>query len=641
MPLSMIEQKSQIGFFRIASMTPEVKIADIDTNVDCIIKTFLSQQSEMPRILVTPELSITGYSCADLFYTDRIIELALAGLIRLKKETKNISTLILVGLPLNVNSRLYNVTAVISQGKILGIVPKSFIPNSGEFYERRWFSPANTLTTNSIKIDGDIIPIGTDLLFRDAEYPLFTLGIEICEDLWAVIPPSSQASLAGATVIANPSASNEIVGKAQYRRDLVIQQSARCNAAYIYCSAGPTESSADLVYSGHNIIAENGQLLTESPRFELNSTYTEADIDIQKLRFDRLKNNSIRDQRPATPYRIIEYKLSLWNGKNQNFKRHYSPTPFVPTTPNARQETCEEIFNIQTTALIRRILTVNPQHLILGVSGGLDSTLALLICHEVCKQLNKPLEFIKAINMPGFGTTERTKSNAEKLCESLDIPLYSIPIIDSVKLHLKDIDHSLDNQDITFENAQARERTQILMDIANQVNGIVIGTGNLSESALGWCTFNGDHMSMYHINSGIPKTLVQYLIQWCAEVKYESNTSTTLIDISNTPISPELLPLSNEGELLQKTEESIGLYELHDFFLYHFLRTGAKEQKILFLATIVFEKKYDRTQIIQTWNSFQIRFKQSQFKRNSMPDGPKVGSVALSPRSDWRMPSDL
>lgn len=638
-PTPSLCPREQHGFVRVATVSPELKLGDVAANVAILRKEMQHLASQGCRLIVFPELSLTGYSCADLFYQRSLQQQALAGVKQLAEANAGLGCCVVVGLPLAVQSRLYNVAAVIADGEILGFVPKTFLPNSGEFYERRWFSPATTLTDTHT--EGDGIPIGADLLFEATDLPGFVLGVEICEDLWTVIPPSSHAALAGATLLANPSASNEVLGKFTYRRQLITQQSARCLAAYIYASAGAGESSTDTVYSGHGLIAENGSLLGETERFAFETRAAVADVDLQRLEHERVRNTAFRDAPATQSYSRITFNLGEPNAETGTaLRRPLSAHPFVPPAGADRKAVCEEIFAIQATALARRLRQTRSKTAVLGLSGGLDSTLALLVMVEALKRAGMPQESALTITMPGFGTTARTKGNAEKLAEALGISLRTISIAAAVEQHFKDIGHPAGLHDITYENAQARERTQVLMDVANQTGGIVIGTGDLSESALGWCTFNGDHMSMYHVNAGVPKTLVKYLIEWCATELYAAEAGAILQDIIDTPISPELLPLAADGSMEQKTEDTVGPYELHDFFLFHFIRHGCDQAKIRFLALQAFEGKYPAEVVDQWLATFLRRFAQSQFKRSSMPDGPKVGSVALSPRGDWRMPSD-
>lgn len=627
--------REQHGYARVASVAPELRLGDVPANTAILRQEMLRLAGEGCRLIVFPELCLTGYSCADLFHFPALQKQALVALGQLAETTANLGCLAVVGLPLSVESRLYNVAAVIGGGRVLGYVPKSFLPNSGEFYERRWFSPAATL--RATELDG--VPIGTDLLFEVPDLSGFVLGLEICEDLWTVVPPSSLAALVGATILANPSASNEVLGKVQYRRSLVTQQSARCLAAYVYAGAGAGESSTDVVYSGHGLIAENGVMLGETERFSFQTRAVLADVDLQRLAHERLKSAAFRDDETRPEFRKVRVTLGATAG-SQDLLRAISPRPFVPPAEADRRAVCEEIFAIQATGLARRLRQTKSKTVVLGLSGGLDSTLALLVLIDALKRADLPRSAALTVTMPGFGTTERTKGNAEKLAEALGIPLRKISIKASVEQHFTDIGHPAGLHDITYENAQARERTQILMDVANQTGGLVLGTGDLSEAALGWCTFNGDHMSMYHVNAGVPKTLVKYLIDWAATELYAAEAGEILHDIIATPISPELLPIGADGQIEQKTEDTVGPYELHDFFLFHFVRHGCPAEKIRYLAAIAFAGKYELV-VIEKWLAvFLRRFAQNQFKRSSMPDGPKVGSVALSPRGDWRMPSD-
>jgi NAD+ synthase (glutamine-hydrolysing) len=624
------------GFLRVAAVSPELVLGDVSANVAILQREAKALGDQGVRLALFPELSLTGYSCADLFHHTSILQAVREALPSLAQVTKASGMVMVVGLPLLVEGRLYNVAAVLAEGRILGFVPKTFLPNSGEFYERRWFSPATTLAV--MEVDG--IPIGTDLLFAANDMPGFVLGLEICEDLWTVIPPSSQAALAGATVLANPSASNEVLGKASYRRALVAQQSARCLAAYVYAGAGAGESSTDVVYSGHGLVAENGVVLTETERFSFQTQTAVADVDLQRLQHERLKSAAFRDDESRLVFRRVLFTLGAATVVPADLQRPLSAHPFVPPPGADRRAVCEEIFAIQATGLARRLRQTRCRSVVLGLSGGLDSTLALLVLIEALKRAELSRGTALTVTMPGFGTTQRTKGNAEKLAEALGVTLRTIPIRGAVEQHFVDIGHPPGLHDITYENAQARERTQILMDVANQTGGLVLGTGDLSEAALGWCTFNGDHMSMYHVNAGVPKTLVKYLIEWAATELYAVEAGTILHDIIDTPISPELLPLGHEGQMQQKTEDTVGPYELHDFFLFHLVRHGCSADKIRWLAGIAFHGKHDAAVIDQWLSVFLRRFAQNQFKRSSMPDGPKVGSVALSPRGDWRMPSD-
>ena len=624
------------GFVRAAVVSPELALGDVARNESVLLDTLRRLAGEGCRVVVFPELCLTGYSCADLFHLPALQQQALAAVRRLAEATAGLGALAVVGLPLAVDGRLYNMAAVLAAGRILGYVPKSFLPNSGEFYERRWFSPAHTLTAT--EIDG--VPAGTDLLFEVRDLPGLVLGVEICEDLWTVQPPSGRAALAGATVLANPSASNEWLGKAPYRRGLVQQQSARCLAAYLYASAGAGESSTDTVYSGHCLIAENGALLAESERFAFATRAVSADLDLQRLAHERQRSAAFRDEAPDKVFRRLSCELGAAAGAGEGLQRPLSPQPFVPPPGVDRDATCREIFALQATGLARRLRQTKSATAVLGLSGGLDSTLALLVVIDALERAGLPRSAALAVTMPGLGTTARTRGNAEKLAEALGVPLRVIPIGPAVEQHFRDIGHPPDRHDVTFENAQARERTQILMDVANQTGGLVVGTGDLSEAALGWCTFNGDHMSMYHVNAGVPKTLVKYLIEWCAAERHAADAGDILRDIVATPISPELLPAGADGGIEQRTEDLVGPYELHDFFLYHFVRHGCGRAKLLYLAGLAFAGTHESS-VIEKWlDVFLRRFAQNQFKRSSMPDGPKVGTVALSPRADWRMPSD-
>lgn len=630
----------RLGFVRVAAVSPELVLGDVAKNVAILAAEALSLAQRGCRLVVFPELSLTGYSCADLFHTESLRSAAERGLGELAQATHDLPTVLIVGLPVLVQDRLYNVAAVLAKGRVLGLVPKTFLPNSAEFYERRWFSPAHTLGTSSVRLNGAEVLIGTELLFEAADLPGFVLGVEICEDLWTVIPPSSHLALAGATLLANPSASTEVLGKATYRRQLVAQQSARCLSAYVYAGAGAGESSTDVVYSGHGIVAENGVILGESERFAFETRCVVQDVDVQHLAHDRLKSAAFRDEASTVPVHRITFDLGAPLGSDESLLRTITAHPFVPSSKADRAAVCEEIFAIQATGLARRLKQARAKTAVLGLSGGLDSTLALLVMLEALRRADLPLSAALTITMPGFGTTTRTKGNAEKLAEALNIELRTISINDAVRQHFTDIGHAETQHDATYENSQARERTQILMDIANKTGGIVVGTGDLSEAALGWCTFNGDHMSMYHVNSGVPKTLVRYLIEWCAEGPFADKAGAILRDIADTPITPELLPLAADESLQQKTEDTIGPYELHDFFLFQFVRHGSSAEKIRRLAALAFAGKYDDETIAQWLALFFKRFAQNQFKRSSVPDGPKVGSVALSPRGDWRMPSD-
>ncbi len=609
------------GFVKVAAATPKLHLGDIQKNVARIVELYRRSEA---AIIVFPEMSLTGYTIQDLFYQERVEKEVLLGLGQLCEASDE--RVMIVGAPLWFASKLYNCAVVIQDGKMLGVVPKSYLANYREFYEKRWFSSGKDIANETI-LDG--IPFGTDLLFRSGDV---VFGVEICEDLWSVIPPSSYQAASGANLIFNLSASDELVGKHDYRKGLVISQSARGVCGYIYASSGVGESSQDLLYGGARLIAENGALLAEGERFSFSSQLTQADIDIQKLHSLRRAETSFADSERRS-FRTIPFSL-----KETEVERDFDPHPFVPSDPRARDARCEEIFAIQSSALARRVEHIGSPKLVLGVSGGLDSTLALLVCVESFRKLGRELKDIHAISMPGFGTTKGTKASAQELCEALGVHFEQIDIKRAVSLHLEDIGYKGEMCDVTFENAQARERTQILMDYANMVGGIVVGTGDLSELALGFCTYNGDQMSMYGVNAGVPKTLVRYLIAWVADK--EESIRDILLQIINRPITPELLPTKG-GKIVQKTEEIIGPYELHDFFLYHLVKYGASGKKILFMAKRAFSQKYDEETIKKWLALFLRRFFANQFKRDPMPDGVKVGTIALSPRGDWRMPSDM
>lgn len=640
--------KNEYGFVRIGCVTPKLKLTDIEYNAETIISAVEKSAIHKPDILVFPELSLTGYSCADLFAQELLYEKALASLLKIIEKTQTYDFIITIGLPLIIESKYYNCAAIVQSGKILGIVPKTFLPNHGEFYEQRWFSSGLDNTNSSVCIDKKDVPFGIDLLIKPFKDSSYTIGFEICEDLWASIPPSSKMALSGANVIINLSASNELVGKSEYRRNLIKTHSAQLLCIYAYCSSGMFESTTDTVFGGHSIIAENGKILEESKRFQNNEILIFADTDIDFIRHERIQNSTFSDccKIEKTNFRLI-YGNSLSNQSKESFFstaknlfRYVEKHPFIPSNPLKRKERCKEIFSIQSTALASRLLHINCKKAIIGLSGGLDSTLALLVCIEAFKKINYCLSDIQCLNMPGFGTTKRTKSNAIKLCNALSIPIETISINKAVRQHFRDISHDESIHNITYENAQARERTKILMNKANQLGGIVIGTGDLSELAMGWCTYNGDHMSMYAVNTGVPKTLVRFLVEFYIKEIATDKTAKILNDINNTPISPELLPPLGNDEISQKTEDNIGPYELHDFFLYQVVRCGFAPQKVLFLAKAAFGASYSEETIKKWLIVFYKRFFSQQFKRSCMPDGPKVGTIALSPRADWRMPSD-
>ena len=625
------------GFVKVASAIPKVKVADCRYNIVEINRLIQEAAMSDVQIIVFPELSITGYSCGDLFFQQVLQEDALQGLLEIAECTAHLDIISIVGLPIVIGHQLLNTAAVIQRGHILGLVPKSYLPNYKEFYEQRWFTSAFDNQISEYDIHGEHIPIGNDLLFATPEV---TFGIEICEDLWAPVPQSSFLALQGAEIIFNLSASNECIGKHKYLRSLISQQSGRLIAGYVYSSCGFGESSTDVVFSGNAFICENGSFLCEAKRFHYEPQLLMGDIDVYCLRNERLTNTTFkacRNHIAQSSLRMIMAKPLAIEGKPL-----HRAIPSHPFIPNGRdyEETCHEIISIQCAGLAKRLTHTHARSAVIGISGGLDSTLALLICVRTFDQLGKDRKDILAITMPGFGTTDRTYLNAVNLIKELGCCFKEIDIKEACRVHFKDIEHTEELHDAVYENIQARERTQILMDIANQYNGIVIGTGDLSEIALGWSTYNGDHMSMYGVNCGVPKTLIKYLVQWMADNKSDPALRTILLDIISTPVSPELLPAGENEEIGQRTEDLVGPYELHDFFLYHFIRYGETPQRILDLAVLAFAGSYDKT-IIKHWLSVFIRrFFAQQFKRSCMPDGPKVGSVSLSPRGDWRMPSD-
>lgn len=589
------------------------------------------------QIIAFPELSVTGYTCLDLFAQQTLLDGAEEALLQLVSNTADLDILTIVGVPLRTENRLINAAVVFQKGAIRGVVPKTYLPNYKEFQEQRWFTSATELRESTISIGEEEYPMGSHLLFRSGR---LTAGIEICEDLWVPVPPSSLLAMEGANIIFNLSASNELIGKHAYLRSLICQQSARCMAGYVYASSGFGESSTDLVFAGNGIIAENGNLLAESPRFTMEEQLVISEIDIETLQNDRQVNTSFMygtSGLPKEKAQVVDFQVRIPDGFS--LTRPVDPHPFTPSG-EALKERCEEIFHIQVAGLAKRLVHAHAQTAVVGISGGLDSTLALLVTVMTFDALKMPRGQIIGITMPGFGTTDRTYTNACDLIRSLGVTLKEIPIKEACLQHFRDIDHDPSVHDVTYENSQARERTQILMDVANQLGGLVIGTGDLSELALGWATYNGDHMSMYGVNGSIPKTLVKYLVNWVALNGMDNESRITLLDIVDTPISPELIPADENGNIKQKTEDLVGPYELHDFFLYQFLRFGFRPAKIFFLASIAFRDTYDEETIKKWLTIFCRRFFQQQFKRSCLPDGPKVGSVSLSPRGDWRMPSD-
>ena len=624
------------GFVRVGAVVPKLKIADTEFNCNEIIKQIEVASNNKIQIAVFPELCVTGYTCQDLFEQDTLLEEAEKALNKILDYTNNLDIICIIGMPIKAENQLFNTAVVIQKGKILGIVPKTFIPNYGEFYERRWFASSKNANKKEIEILDQKVPFGIDLLFKDEENNEICFGIEICEDIWAVEPPSNKLALLGANIIFNLSASNEVIGKKEYRRELVKMQSAKTISGYVYCSSGVNESTSDVVFSGESMIFENGSCLTNNQRFDFESNMIFTEIDTKRLANDRRKNISFMGNPVDLEYREIKINIP---DNIENLTREYSKTPFVPEDKKKISEICEEILNIQSYGLAKRLLHTNINKTIIGISGGLDSALAFLVIIKAYEVLNLPKENIIAITMPGFGTTSRTHKNSIKLINEYGATFREINITKSSLQHFEDIGHDKKMKDITYENAQARERTKILMDIANEENGIVVGTGDLSELALGWCTYNGDHMSMYSVNASIPKTLVEYIIKWVADNSKEEYKN-IINDILDTPISPELLPPDENGNIEQKTEEQVGPYILHDFFLYHFLRYGAEPKKIYILACKTFKNDFKKEDIKHWLQVFIKRFFTQQFKRNCMPDGPKVGTVSLSPRGDLRMPSD-
>jgi len=625
------------GFVKVAAAVPLVQVADCFYNIEKIEGLMRQASEKGVQIIAFPELSVTGYTCLDLFAQQTLLDGAEAALLQLVSNTADLDILTIVGVPLRTENRLINAAVVFQKGAIRGVVPKTYLPNYKEFQEQRWFTSATELRESTISIGEEEYPMGSHLLFRSGR---LTAGIEICEDLWVPVPPSSLLAMEGANIIFNLSASNELIGKHAYLRSLICQQSARCMAGYVYASSGFGESSTDLVFAGNGIIAENGNLLAESPRFTMEEQLVISEIDIETLQNDRQVNTSFMygtSGLPKEKAQVVDFQVRIPDGFS--LTRPVDPHPFTPSG-EALKERCEEIFHIQVAGLAKRLVHAHAQTAVVGISGGLDSTLALLVTVMTFDALKMPRGQIIGITMPGFGTTDRTYTNACDLIRSLGVTLKEIPIKEACLQHFRDIDHDPSVHDVTYENSQARERTQLLMDVANQKNGLVIGTGDLSELALGWATYNGDHMSMYGVNGSIPKTLVKYLVEWVANHKVDDASRLTLLDIVDTPISPELIPADENGNIKQKTEDLVGPYELHDFFLYHFLRFGSHPSKIYFLAQKAFAGIYDNATVKKWLYTFFRRFFQQQFKRSCLPDGPKVGSVSLSPRGDWRMPSD-
>lgn len=624
---------NEYGYVKVGASTLELKVSDTIYNVQMIKKQIDEAVNKNIQIISFPELSITGYTCGDLFNQDILIDKSYEGLKDLVDYSKDKMIVIIVGAPIKCENKLYNCAVVINNGKILGIAPKTYIPNYNEFYEMRWFKSSNDLKIKEINLFNEFVPIGVDLIFTSKLDDELKFGVEICEDVWSLYPKSNDYASSGASIIFNLSASNETIGKYDFRKELIKMQSIKTISGYVYSSSGINESSTDLLFSGSSLIYENGKLLSENNRFDFNSNLIYSDVDIKRLVNDRRKNTSFISNTDKE-YRNIYFTTS----KNNLISRKYSKYPFVPSNEDKREERCKEIINIQSSALAKRLKHTNIKKCVIGVSGGLDSTLAFLVIKKAFEKLKIDNKNIIAVTMPGFGTTNRTYENALDLIKINNATLKEIDIKKACLVHYSDIDQDINNHDITYENAQARERTKILMDIANKENALVIGTGDLSELALGWCTYNGDHMSMYSVNSSIPKTLVKYLVKYIADT--DKKNKKVLYDILSTPISPELLPADEKGNIKQITEDKIGPYILHDFYLYHFFRYGASPKKIYMLAVNTFENEYSKEEILKWLKVFIKRFFTQQFKRSCMPDGVKVGSISLSPRGDLRMPSD-
>ncbi len=631
---------STYGYYRFAALVPPVRVADVPANVAALVTAMDAAVQEGAQVILFPELCLTGCSCADLFFQPRLQQAALDGLVQFARETARHDVPAILTLPAVVGEGLFNLAAVVRGGKLLGLVPKSVLPGARGGSEQRWFRPAAELRVRTLDLGPwKNVPLGTDLIFTDGDG--LTFGIETGEDLWSVLPPSTLLALKGARVIFNPSASTELAGKAAYRRQLVAQQSARCHAAYLYASAGVGESTQDAVYSGHALIADNGHLVAENERFSLESSALYADIDLARLVHIRLSEGSFNEA-VALPAEWAGCRMVDMGSLPEHCDLRYAVLPSRPFLPPADEspERCEDILNIQAHGLAHRVAHSHARSLVLGISGGLDSTLALLVCQRACRLLGWPMERILAITMPGFGTTGRTYNNAVAMIQQIGATFREINIKEACLQHFRDIGHDPAQRTNTYENVQARERTQILMDLANKMGGLVVGTGDLSEIALGWSTYNGDHMSMYAVNGSIPKTLIRCLISHIAAAEGNAELAAILQDINDTPVSPELLPPADDGSMGQRTEELLGPYDLHDFFLYHFVKYGAEPEKLRALALRAFEGEFEPELIERSLRTFIHRFFTQQFKRSCMPDGPKVGSIALSPRGDWCMPSD-
>lgn len=648
------------GYVKVASAIPAVRVGDVAYNVEQIENLVIQAEGKGVEVIVFPELSLTGYTCQDLFRQQLLLDRVEQGVMRLMDFTRKLDIIAIVGAPIPVGNLLLNCAVVIQKGHVLGMVPKFYLPNYSEFYEKRWFASAQDLRDMELRYAGNVVNMTADIqLFRTADGVLF--GIEICEDVWAPAPPSNKLALAGADIVFNLSASDELIGKHDYLKSLLSQQSARTMTGYVYSSCGFGESTQDVVYGGNAMIYENGKLLAEAARFSLEPQIMMTQIDVEKLRSERRGNSTYVNAQRNVKFSLLDKQFGIRiidafpKEMEREFKleRTVSPHPFIPAMEDM-EVSCEEIFNIQVMGLVKRLVHTHAETAVIGISGGLDSTLALLVCVKAFDRLKRSRKGIVGVTMPGFGTTGRTYNNAMELMRSLGITVKEVSIVDAVTQHFEDINHDISVHDVTYENSQARERTQVLMDMANKLNGMVVGTGDLSELALGWATYNGDHMSMYGVNASVPKTLIRYLVNYVAQREVDDRSAQTLQDIIDTPISPELIPADEMGNIQQKTEDLVGPYELHDFFLYYFLRFGFSPKKIFMLAKNAFiENKSKRVKLgpndpetydeetIKKWlRVFVRRFFSQQFKRSCLPDGPKVGSVSLSPRGDWRMPSD-
>ena len=648
------------GYVKVASAIPAVRVGDVAYNVEQIENLVIQAEGKGVEVIVFPELSLTGYTCQDLFRQQLLLDRVEQGVMRLMDFTRKLDIIAIVGAPVPVGNLLLNCAVVIQKGHVLGMVPKFYLPNYSEFYEKRWFASAQDLRDMELRYAGNVVNMTADIqLFRTADGVLF--GIEICEDVWAPAPPSNKLALAGADIVFNLSASDELIGKHDYLKSLLSQQSARTMTGYVYSSCGFGESTQDVVYGGNAMIYENGKLLAEAARFSLEPQIMMTQIDVEKLRSERRGNSTYVNAQRNVKFSLLDkqFGIRIIDAFSKEMEREFklertvSPHPFIPAMEDM-EVSCEEIFNIQVMGLVKRLVHTHAETAVIGISGGLDSTLALLVCVKAFDKLKRSRKGIVGVTMPGFGTTGRTYNNAMELMRSLGITVKEVSIVDAVTQHFEDINHDISVHDVTYENSQARERTQVLMDMANKLNGMVVGTGDLSELALGWATYNGDHMSMYGVNASVPKTLIRYLVNYVAQREVDAQSAQTLQDIIDTPISPELIPADEKGNIQQETEDLVGPYELHDFFLYYFLRFGFSPKKIFMLAKNAFiENKSKRVKLgpndpetydeetIKKWlRVFVRRFFSQQFKRSCLPDGPKVGSVSLSPRGDWRMPSD-